>query len=128
MRRILLAIGCVAATLLIPRWLVAQESQTARPKVLAFFTPGGELDHFLFAQQAMRAFGASHAVSPDEVNAFAMEIIKTLQPDVLVKGADWPADQIVGRDTVEARGGRVVRVTVEQGYSTSALVQKIRAR
>ena len=41
-------------------------------------------------------------------------IIRTLQPDVLVKGADWPADQIVGRDTVEARGGRVVRVTVEQ--------------
>jgi D-beta-D-heptose 7-phosphate kinase/D-beta-D-heptose 1-phosphate adenosyltransferase len=55
------------------------------------------------------------------------EIIRALQPDVLVKGADWPADQIVGRDTVEARGGRVVRVTVEQGFSTSALVEKIRA-
>jgi D-glycero-beta-D-manno-heptose 1-phosphate adenylyltransferase len=55
------------------------------------------------------------------------EIIRLLQPDVLVKGADWPADQIVGRDTVEARGGRVVRVTVEQGYSTSALVQKVRS-
>lgn len=55
------------------------------------------------------------------------EIIRALQPDILVKGADWPADQIVGRDTVEARGGRVVRVTVEQGYSTSALVERIRA-
>jgi rfaE bifunctional protein nucleotidyltransferase chain/domain len=55
------------------------------------------------------------------------EIIRSLEPDVLVKGADWPADQIVGRDTVEARGGRVVRVTVEPGYSTSALVQKVRA-
>jgi len=55
------------------------------------------------------------------------EIIRTLQPDVLVKGADWPADQIVGRDTVEARGGRVIRVTVEQGHSTSALVERIRA-
>ena len=43
------------------------------------------------------------------------EIIRRVQPDVLVKGADWPADQIVGRDTVEARGGRVVRVPVEQG-------------
>ncbi len=53
------------------------------------------------------------------------EIIRSLQPDVLVKGADWPSDQIVGRDTVEARGGRVVRVTVEQGYSTSALVEKV---
>jgi rfaE bifunctional protein nucleotidyltransferase chain/domain len=54
------------------------------------------------------------------------EIIRALQPDVLVKGADWPADQIVGRDTVEARGGRVVRVAVEQGYSTSGLVEKMR--
>jgi D-glycero-beta-D-manno-heptose 1-phosphate adenylyltransferase len=55
------------------------------------------------------------------------EIIASLQPDVLVKGADWPADQIVGRETVEARGGRVVRVTVEPGHSTSALVQKVRS-
>ena len=55
------------------------------------------------------------------------EIIRRLQPDILVKGADWAADQIVGRDTVESRGGRVVRVTVEQGYSTSSLVQKIRS-
>jgi D-beta-D-heptose 7-phosphate kinase/D-beta-D-heptose 1-phosphate adenosyltransferase len=54
-------------------------------------------------------------------------IIASLQPDVLVKGADWPADQIVGRDTVEARGGRVVLVEVEKGYSTTALVEKVRS-
>jgi rfaE bifunctional protein nucleotidyltransferase chain/domain len=54
-------------------------------------------------------------------------IIRAVQPDVLVKGADWAADRIVGRDTVESRGGRVVRVAVEQGYSTTGLVQKIRA-
>ncbi len=54
------------------------------------------------------------------------EVIRRLQPDVLVKGADWPADQIVGRDTVEARGGRVVRVPVEQGYSTSAIIERVR--
>jgi hypothetical protein len=59
MRRILLVIGCVAAILLAPRSVVAQQSQAPRPKVLAFFTPGGELDHFLFAQQAMRAIGAA---------------------------------------------------------------------
>ncbi len=53
-------------------------------------------------------------------------IIRLVQPDVLVKGADWPADQIVGRDTVEARGGRVVRVPVEQGHSTTAIVEKIK--
>ena len=55
------------------------------------------------------------------------EIIRLIQPDVLVKGADWAEDRIVGRDTVEARGGRVVRVPVEQGYSTTAIVERIRS-
>jgi D-glycero-beta-D-manno-heptose 1-phosphate adenylyltransferase len=54
------------------------------------------------------------------------EVIAALQPDVLVKGADWPADAIVGRDVVEARGGRVVRVAVEEGYSTRSIVGRIR--
>ena len=54
------------------------------------------------------------------------EIIRLVQPDVLVKGADWAADAIVGRDTVEARGGRVVRIPVEQGYSTTSIVERIK--
>jgi rfaE bifunctional protein nucleotidyltransferase chain/domain len=54
------------------------------------------------------------------------EVVRACQPDILVKGADWPADQIVGRDTVEARGGRVVRMPVEAGYSTTALVERIK--
>jgi D-glycero-beta-D-manno-heptose 1-phosphate adenylyltransferase len=54
------------------------------------------------------------------------EIIGAVQPDVLVKGADWPEDGIVGRDIVEARGGVVVRVPVEPGYSTSSIIEKIR--
>jgi len=53
------------------------------------------------------------------------EIIRRVQPDVLVKGADWPADQIVGRDIVEARGGKVVLEPVEQGYSTTAIIERI---
>jgi rfaE bifunctional protein nucleotidyltransferase chain/domain len=53
------------------------------------------------------------------------EIIRRVQPDVLVKGADWPADQIVGRDTVEGRGGVVIREPVEQGYSTSAIIARV---
>jgi D-beta-D-heptose 7-phosphate kinase/D-beta-D-heptose 1-phosphate adenosyltransferase len=55
------------------------------------------------------------------------EIIRAVQPDVLVKGADWAADAIVGRDTVEARGGKVVRIPVEPGWSTSTIVERIRA-
>ena len=54
------------------------------------------------------------------------EIIAALQPDVLVKGADWPLDQIVGREVVWARGGRVVRVPTEQGHSTTGLIAQIR--
>lgn len=55
------------------------------------------------------------------------EIIDAIQPDVLVKGADWAEDAIVGRDTVEARGGRVVRVPIEAGYSTTEIIRRIRA-
>jgi rfaE bifunctional protein nucleotidyltransferase chain/domain len=54
------------------------------------------------------------------------EVIAVLQPDVLVKGADWAEDAIVGRDLVEARGGRVVRVAIEPGHSTTTIVERIR--
>ena len=53
------------------------------------------------------------------------DIIRRVQPDVLVKGADWPADQIVGRDTVEARGGVVIREPVEEGYSSSDIIERV---
>jgi rfaE bifunctional protein nucleotidyltransferase chain/domain len=54
-------------------------------------------------------------------------IVSRLQPDVLVKGADWAPDAIIGREAVEARGGRVVRVPLADGYSTSAIIEKIQA-
>jgi len=53
-------------------------------------------------------------------------VIAALLPDVLVKGEDWPGNQIVGRAEVEAAGGEVVRVEVVQGYSTSEILRKIR--
>jgi rfaE bifunctional protein nucleotidyltransferase chain/domain len=53
------------------------------------------------------------------------EIIAALQPDVLVKGADWAADRIVGRETVEARNGRVVRIPLEEGHSTTSILERI---
>ena len=54
------------------------------------------------------------------------EIVRRLQPDVLVKGSDWAPNAIIGRETVEARGGRVVRIPLAEGYSTSAIIRKIR--
>ena len=53
-------------------------------------------------------------------------LIEALQPDVLVKGADWGPNEIVGRDVVEARGGRVVRIDLAQGYSTTELIRRVR--
>ena len=50
-------------------------------------------------------------------------IIRLVQPDVLVTGG---ADQMVGRDIVEARGGQVVRMPVEEGFSTTALLERIK--
>jgi rfaE bifunctional protein nucleotidyltransferase chain/domain len=55
--------------------------------------------------------------TPDTVIAF-------LQPDVLVKGADWSPDRIVGRDVVEARGGRVVRIALVKGLSSTELIRR----
>ena len=52
-------------------------------------------------------------------------IIRAIQPDVLVKGADWAVDKIIGRDTVEARGGRVVRMKIEDSWSSSSIITKI---
>ena len=51
--------------------------------------------------------------------------IAALQPDVLAKGADWAKDQIVGRETVERRGGRVVTIPLVEGSSTSGIIDRI---
>lgn len=81
-------------------------------------TPEGERAEIL---EALACVDAVAIFDEDTPHA----LISALQPDVLVKGADWAEDAIVGRDVVEARGGRVVRVPIEAGYSTTAIVQKI---
>ncbi|MCC2642573.1 MAG: rfaEb [Nitrospira sp.] len=54
-------------------------------------------------------------------------LIAILQPDILVKGGDWPADRIVGRETVEARSGLVQTIPLVPGVSTTKLLQRIRS-
>lgn len=56
-----------------------------------------------------------------------IDLIQALAPDVLVKGADYTRANIVGGDFVEARGGRVVRVPLVAGFSTTSLVERLRA-
>ena len=55
-----------------------------------------------------------------------LELVSALRPDVLVKGADWALQDIVGRQEVEEAGGRVVRVTLVPGRSTTALLERLR--
>ena len=56
------------------------------------------------------------------------DLIKAILPEVLVKGGDWGLEQIVGREEVEASGGRVVSLPYEEGYSSSAIIQRILKR
>ncbi|HKN23224.1 MAG TPA: D-glycero-beta-D-manno-heptose 1-phosphate adenylyltransferase [Candidatus Acidoferrum sp.] len=54
------------------------------------------------------------------------KVVAALLPDILVKGSDWPGNQIVGREEVEAAGGKVVLIDVVPGYSTTEILKKIR--
>ena len=54
-----------------------------------------------------------------------LKLIQLLKPSILVKGADWSADEIIGADFVKSRGGRVVRVSLVQDVSTSSIIERI---
>ena len=82
--------------------------------------PEGERAEVLLALSSVDA-----VVVFDEDDPHA--IIAAIQPDVLVKGSDWGPNDIVGRDVVEARGGRVVRIPLAPGHSTSELIRRVRA-
>ena len=56
-----------------------------------------------------------------------LDLIQRLAPDVLVKGADYSREGIIGADLVESRGGRVVRVPLVDGFSTSSILERLRA-
>lgn len=82
-------------------------------------TPEAERAEILSALAAVDAVVVFDEETPHEV-------ISRIQPDILVKGADWAMDAIIGRDVVEAHGGRVVRIPLARGYSTSAILKRIR--
>ncbi len=77
-----------------------------------------------------RAYVAAHLASTDFVTCFdedtPYELIKFLQPDILVKGGDWSTDTIVGRDIVLAKGGQVKSLPFLDGFSTTSVVEKIK--
>ena len=80
---------------------------------------------------AARAEVVAALAAVDYVTLFTEEtpydLIRAIEPDVLVKGSDWAADQVVGRDVVEARGGRVLLIPVVADFSTTTLVERLRS-
>jgi rfaE bifunctional protein nucleotidyltransferase chain/domain len=81
--------------------------------------PEGERAEILAALESVDAVVIFDGLTPQDV-------IARLLPDVLVKGGDWPGDKIVGREEVEAAGGRVVSVPVVPGFSTTEILRRIR--
>lgn len=79
---------------------------------------------------AERAEVLAGLAAVDHVVLFAEDtpraLIAAVAPDVLVKGADWAEDDIVGRDEVRARGGRVERIALVPGVSTSEIIRRMR--
>ncbi len=76
-----------------------------------------------------RAYVVSNLKSVDYVCIFEedtpYETIKLIQPNILVKGADWKVEDVVGRDIVEGRGGKVVTIEYLEGRSTTNVIKKI---
>ena len=83
------------------------------------FVPEGERARLVAALACVDCVVVFDADTP-------LALIQSLRPDVLVKGADYPRDAIVGADEVEGWGGRVVRVPLVPGYSTTDLVGRLR--
>ena len=57
-----------------------------------------------------------------------LALIRALGPDILVKGADWPLGEIIGAEEVMARGGRVERISIVPGASTTEIIERIASR
>ena len=80
-------------------------------------------------EQAHRALVVAALACIDHVVLFddpdPQKLIEIICPDVLVKGADWPEDQIIGADFVKRNGGRIERVTFESDISTTKIIERI---
>jgi D-beta-D-heptose 7-phosphate kinase/D-beta-D-heptose 1-phosphate adenosyltransferase len=80
--------------------------------------------------EAERAYVLAALACVDAVVVFEqdtpLELVRVLQPDVIVKGGDYTPDTIVGADVVRARGGRVVVIPLTPGQSTTSIIEKLR--
>jgi len=83
-----------------------------------------------YNKQDDRAFLLSQMNPVDAVVIFDQptpaELIELIQPDIVVKGGDYKPEEVVGKDTVERRGGKVVIIPLTKGYSTTGIADSIR--
>lgn len=81
--------------------------------------------------EAERAYVLAGLAAVDVVVVFdedtPLELVRALQPDVIVKGGDYAPDTVVGAEVVRARGGRVVIIPLTAGQSTTSIIQRLRA-
>lgn len=79
--------------------------------------------------QEARAIILSSLIFTDRIIFFEedtpLELIRYIQPDILVKGSDYKPEDIVGYDIVKAKGGDVVTIDLTQGFSTTAILEKV---
>ena len=89
----------------------------------------GEGRPLMLAEDRVRVLSALRCVDLTVVfdDATPLSLIEQVAPNVLVKGGDWAVSEIVGRESVEAKGGRVLSLPLREGRSTSGLVERIRA-
>jgi len=80
--------------------------------------------------QRMQVLAALEAI--DYVVIFEEEdplmIIEELQPDILVKGGDWPIETIIGREIVEKKGGKILSIPLMEGISTTNIIEEVKKR
>ncbi len=81
--------------------------------------------------EAERAYVLAGLAAVDAVVVFdedtPLELVRALQPDIIVKGGDYTPATVVGADLVSARGGRVVIIPLTPGQSTTSIIEKLRA-
>lgn len=82
--------------------------------------------------EAERAYVLAGLAAVDAVVVFdedtPLELVRVLQPDVIVKGGDYAPETVVGADVVRARGGRVVIIPLTPGQSTTSIIETLRAQ
>lgn len=79
--------------------------------------------------QEARAIILSSLIFTDRIIFFEedtpLELIRYIQPDILVKGSDYKPEDIVGYDIVKAKGGEVITIDLTEGFSTSAILERV---